>query len=249
MPAATVTNTCSALSLSAWRPLRPAPRARTRRRPASPRRRRTSRCPSRRSPTTSPTPNRCPPGTWRAPGRRSATTRSLTCRPARSSPDSNASPMLPPPMIAILAMPESIADGSARRCYWAVYRAARRHHRQLARLRHDAAQAVDDDVVLVEPVLPDLDAGADHSQPAVGRQSPKERGELDGRRPAGAFHRECHRRRQSPHMRANSASGATPRGRAHIWITGGRPSVLGASVDSTVRMSQPSPRCTRPASG
>jgi hypothetical protein len=34
----------------------------------------------------------------------------LTRRPARSRPDSKASPILPPPMIAILAMPESIAD-------------------------------------------------------------------------------------------------------------------------------------------
>ena len=54
---------------------------------------------------------------------------------------------------------------------------------------------------------------------------------------------------RSPHMSANSASGATPRGRAHIWITGGRPSARGAIVDSTGRTSQPSPRCTRPASG
>ena len=37
------------------------------------------------------------------PGSFSATTRSLTCRPARSSPASSASPILPPPMIAILA--------------------------------------------------------------------------------------------------------------------------------------------------
>ncbi|EUA86091.1 hypothetical protein I551_7449 [Mycobacterium ulcerans str. Harvey] len=35
------------------------------------------------------------------------------------------------------------------------------HHRQLARLHHDAARLIDDDVVLVEPALPDLNAGGD----------------------------------------------------------------------------------------
>ena len=124
--------------------------------------------------------------------------------------------MLPPPMIAILAMSESIADGTARRCYWAAYRAAG-HHRQLARLRHDAARLVDDEVVLVEPVLPDLDAAADHSQPAIGGQSPKERGQLDGGRPAGAFHREGHRRRHiAAHQREQRVRGDTARARPHL---------------------------------
>ena len=54
----------------------------------------------------------------------------------------------------------------------------RGHHRQLTRLRDEPAQAVNDDVVLVEPVVPDLQAGAHHPQPAVGGQAPQERGEL-----------------------------------------------------------------------
>jgi hypothetical protein len=38
-------------------------------------------------------------------------------------------------------------------------------------LHYEAAEAVDDDVVLVEPVLPDLGAGGDDSRPAVGGQA------------------------------------------------------------------------------
>ncbi len=52
----------------------------------------------------------------------------------------------------------------------------------------------------------------------------------------------------SPHVSANSTSGATPCGRTHIWITGGLPSV-GPSVETSGRTSQPSDRCTSPANG
>ncbi len=52
----------------------------------------------------------------------------------------------------------------------------------------------------------------------------------------------------SPHISANSTSGGIPRGRTHSWITGGRPSV-GCSVDTSGRTSQPSAKCTSPASG
>jgi hypothetical protein len=45
----------------------------------------------------------------------------------------------------------------------------------------------------------------------------------------------------SPHISANSTSGARPRGRTHIWIPGGRPSV-GPSVETSGRTSQPSAR-------
>ena len=71
-------------------------------------------------------------------GIRSATTRSLTCRPARSRPDSRASPMLPPPTIAILAMPKAWQTHGFRGTSAALPRGG--HHRQLAGLHHDAAQ-------------------------------------------------------------------------------------------------------------
>jgi len=54
-------------------------------------------------------------------------------------------------MIAILAMRASIARDRLSLCG--------RHHRQLTGLHDDAALAVDDDVVIVEPVLADLHRG------------------------------------------------------------------------------------------
>ncbi len=84
----------------------------------------------RARPPWSPAPSTSRTGTSRALGSFSATTRSLTCRPARSSPASRASPILPPPMIAILATVKALqtppavtagaapspVGGSARRC-------------------------------------------------------------------------------------------------------------------------------------
>lgn len=61
-----------------------------------------------------------------------------------------------------------------------------RHHRQLARLHHDAARLIDDDVVLVEPALPDPNAGGDDPQPPIGGQGAQDGGQLDGGRPTGA---------------------------------------------------------------
>src|SRR6201997_1828748 len=151
-------------------------------------------------------------------GIRSATTRSLTWRPARSKPDSRASPMLPPPTIAILAMPLSMADRDGFRDKQAARRLLRRrHHGQLAGLHPDAALAVDDGVVLVEPVLPDLHAGADHPQPAVRRQCAQVGGELDGRRPAGAVQAKRHRRRHiSTHQREQHVRRQATRPHPHL---------------------------------
>src|SRR3954451_25190209 len=116
-------------------------------------------------------------------------TMSLVCLPERRSPESSASPMLPPPMIAILATEPSIArpsrelatmpfppkvrslgaplDVRSRQACPRRSRKLARHQRELAGLHDDATLAVHDQVVLVEPFLPDLRRRAHHPQPAL----------------------------------------------------------------------------------
>ena len=170
----------------------------------------------------------------------SATTRSLTCLPARRSPASSASPILPPPMIAILATVKALQTAATARYSTPGASRTGRHHGELATLHHDAALAVDDDVVFVEPVLADLGRGAQtRSQPSAGSARRYAVSCTVGAQPM-RFTANVTGADTSPHSSANSTSGATPFGRTQYSIDGRRrPSARGANVVSDGRMSQP----------
>ena len=102
---------------------------------------------------------------------------------------------------------------------------ARRHHRQLAGLHHDAALAVDDGVVLVEPVLTDLHrrCTTTRSQPSAGSPRRYAVSCTVGAQPV-RFTANVTGADTSPHISANSTSGATPRGRTQ-YLDDRRPAV------------------------
>ena len=145
---------------------------------------------------------------------------SLTCR-RHEAPDSSASPMFPPPMIRFSPCGKHCRR-RVRDALPSVLR--RRHHRELAALHDDVAFTVVDDVVLVRPVLADLDCrqGTHHAQPPIGR--PRTRYAVSctvapsrtGRprtSPAPTRRRTTARARLEPHLRPPQYS-----------ITGGPPS-------------------------
>ena len=173
-------------------------------------------------------------------GRFSATTRSLTCRPARSSPDSSASPMLPPPMIAILAMRASIAAPRERRL--------RRHDaggtiaswRVCTMMRPSQSTTMWSSSNQSWPIC--IVVHSTRSQPSAGSAA-QVRGELHGRRPAEPVHR---RTSPAPTRRRTSARTArrapSPRAAPSTRSPADRRPSAARIVVSDGRMSQPCAR-------